>query len=160
MKEGKVLSGQILNAMTIFKNKGFKTPDLLMNGLNGHWLIKHSLEGIYRSALTLSLIMLATFIITAVNTVIKSGFAGLCQRVFLGTFSTWFVLITLHLRSMTANDEGPHTYMIKFLSYIFVRNKEITLYTASIAVSEAGTLKPRAANRCQHSSCLMLIIYL
>ena len=53
----------------------------------------------YRSALTISLIMFMTFIITGVNIATKSGFEGLCQRVFLVLFATWFILTTMHLRS-------------------------------------------------------------
>jgi len=58
---------------------------------------------LYRSALILSLGLLTLFIITAVNAVTKSGFEGLCQRVFLIVFVTWFILTTRHLRSTSAN---------------------------------------------------------
>jgi len=53
----------------------------------------------YRTALTLSFAMLLFFIITGINVALKSGFEGLCQRVFLVVFSTWFILTTMHLRS-------------------------------------------------------------
>jgi hypothetical protein len=54
----------------------------------------------YRTALTLSLIMLALFFITGGNIAAKSGFEGLCQRTFLLVFVIWFILTTLHLRSI------------------------------------------------------------
>jgi hypothetical protein len=60
---------------------------------------------VYRSALSLSVAMLVTFIITGVNIATESGFEGLCQRVFLIMFATWFILTTLHLRSTIANLE-------------------------------------------------------
>ena len=53
----------------------------------------------YRTALTLSLIMLALFFITGANIAAKSGFEGLCQRTFLLVFVTWFISMNLHLRS-------------------------------------------------------------
>jgi hypothetical protein len=62
-------------------------------------------QPIYRSALSLSVVMLVMFIITGVNIAIASGFEGLCQRVFLIMFATWFILTTLHLRSTIANLE-------------------------------------------------------
>ena len=57
----------------------------------------------YHSALTLSLIMIAMFIITGVNVTVETGFGGLCQRTFLVVFVTWFILTTLHLRTTIAN---------------------------------------------------------
>jgi hypothetical protein len=60
---------------------------------------------IHRSALSLSVIILVMFIITGVNIAIASGFEGLCQRVFLIVFATWFILTTLQLRSTIANLE-------------------------------------------------------
>lgn len=60
-------------------------------------------QSFYHTALTLSLIMLVMFIITVVNVAAKTGFEGLCQRAFLVTFITWFILTTLHLHSTIAN---------------------------------------------------------
>ena len=60
-------------------------------------------QPIYRSARSLSVVLLVMFIITGVNIAAHSGFEGLCQRVFLITFATWFILTTLHLRSTIAN---------------------------------------------------------
>ena len=60
-------------------------------------------QPLYRSALTLSLIMLPLFILTGYSVAAKTGFAGICQRTFLVTFVSWFILITLHLRSTIAN---------------------------------------------------------
>jgi Protein of unknown function (DUF998) len=54
----------------------------------------------HRTALMLSLIMLALFIATLVNVVTGSGFAGLCQRIFLAAFVTWFFLTATRLRSI------------------------------------------------------------
>jgi bacteriorhodopsin len=60
----------------------------------------------HRTALTLSLIMLAAFIATFLNIVTESGFAGLCQRMFLAAFVTWFFLTATRLRSIAAGS-GP-----------------------------------------------------
>ena len=54
----------------------------------------------HRTALTLSLIMLAAFIATFLNIATESGFAGLCQRIFLAAFVTWFFLTAVRLRSI------------------------------------------------------------
>jgi len=59
----------------------------------------------YRPALILSLIMLVAFITTAVNVAVKSGFEGLCQRFFLIVFATWFILTTVHLRSLAIENK-------------------------------------------------------
>jgi hypothetical protein len=53
---------------------------------------------IYRPAFTLSLAMVVLFIVTGVNVATKSGFEGLCQRVFLILFISWFIMTTLRLR--------------------------------------------------------------
>lgn len=53
----------------------------------------------HRTALTLSLIMLAAYIATFLNNATGSGFAGLCQRIFLAAFVTWFFLTAARLRS-------------------------------------------------------------
>ncbi len=62
-------------------------------------------QTLYPFALTLSLIMLITFIITGVNVFARLGFEGVFQRVFLIVFATWFILTTLHLRSVTTRNE-------------------------------------------------------
>ena len=54
----------------------------------------------HRTALILSLIMLAVFIATFGNIATGSGFAGLCQRIFLAAFVTWFFLTATRLRSI------------------------------------------------------------
>jgi uncharacterized membrane protein YozB (DUF420 family) len=56
----------------------------------------------HRTALILSLVMLAVFIATFVNIATGSGFAGLCQRIFLAAFVTWFFLTATRLRSIAA----------------------------------------------------------
>jgi hypothetical protein len=60
----------------------------------------------HRSALILSLVMLAVFIATFVNIATGSAFAGLCQRIFLAAFVTWFFLTATRLRSIAAGS-GP-----------------------------------------------------
>ena len=54
----------------------------------------------HRSALILSLVMLAAFIATPLSVATESGLAGLCQRISLATFVTWFLLTAARLRSM------------------------------------------------------------
>jgi uncharacterized membrane protein YozB (DUF420 family) len=53
-----------------------------------------------RTALVLSLIMLTVFVATVVNNATGSGFAGLCQRIFLAALVTWFLLTATRLRSI------------------------------------------------------------
>jgi hypothetical protein len=53
---------------------------------------------LHRTTLILSLIMLAVFIATFANIVTGSGFAGLCQRIYLAAFVTWFSLTAMRLR--------------------------------------------------------------
>jgi hypothetical protein len=59
----------------------------------------------YPASLTLSLIMLALFITTGASIATNSGFEGICQRVFLMVFVTWFTLTTLRLRSTIRNGD-------------------------------------------------------
>jgi hypothetical protein len=54
----------------------------------------------HRTALILSLVMLAAFIGTFLSIATESGFAGLTQRIYLATFVTWFLLTAARLRSM------------------------------------------------------------
>jgi hypothetical protein len=54
----------------------------------------------HRTALILSLVMLTVFMATFVNIATDSGFAGLCQRIFLAAFVTWFFLTAARLRSI------------------------------------------------------------
>jgi hypothetical protein len=61
----------------------------------------------HRTALILSLIMLAVFIATFVNIATGSGFAGLCQRIFLAAFVTWFFLTATRLRSTATGSVQP-----------------------------------------------------
>ena len=61
----------------------------------------------HRTALILSLLMLAVFVATFLNIATGSGFAGLCQRMFLAAFVTWFVLTAAHLRSLAARSASP-----------------------------------------------------
>jgi len=67
----------------------------------------------YRTGLTLSLAMLLFFVITGVNVALESGFEGLCQRVFLVVFSTWFILTVLHLRSVVTKNQVRSGYLQK-----------------------------------------------
>jgi hypothetical protein len=55
---------------------------------------------VHGSALILSLVMLTSFIATPVSIATESGLAGLCQRICLATFVTWFVLTAARLRSI------------------------------------------------------------
>jgi hypothetical protein len=52
----------------------------------------------HRTALILSLVMLAAFIATFLNISTESGFAGLSQRILLAAFVTWFLLTAARLR--------------------------------------------------------------
>jgi hypothetical protein len=61
----------------------------------------------HRTALILSLVILAAFIATFVNVATASGFAGLCQRIFLAVFVTWFVLTAARLRSAATGAVSP-----------------------------------------------------
>jgi hypothetical protein len=54
----------------------------------------------HSTALILSLVMLAAFIATFLNIATGTGFAGLCQRVFLAAFVTWFFLTATRLRAI------------------------------------------------------------
>jgi len=62
---------------------------------------------LHRTALILSLVMLAVFIATFLNIATASGFAGLCQRIFLAVFATWFVLTAARLRSLATGSISP-----------------------------------------------------
>ena len=62
---------------------------------------------LHRTALILSLVMLAVFIATFVNIATGSGFAGLCQRIFLAAFVTWFFLTATRLRSIATGSVQP-----------------------------------------------------
>jgi hypothetical protein len=55
----------------------------------------------HRTALILSLVMLAVVLATFVNIATGSGFAGLFQRIFLVAFVTWFFLTATRLRSIS-----------------------------------------------------------
>lgn len=55
-------------------------------------------RSLHRSALILSWIMLAAFIMTFLNIITESGFAGLFQRILLATVVTWFILVAVRLR--------------------------------------------------------------
>ena len=62
---------------------------------------------LHRTALILSLVMLTVFIATFLNIATASGFAGLCQRIFLAVFATWFVLTAARLRSLATGSISP-----------------------------------------------------
>ncbi|MGH2405277.1 MAG: DUF998 domain-containing protein [bacterium] len=53
-----------------------------------------------RTALILSLVMLAAYIATFLANATESGFIGLSQRTSLATFVTWFLLTAARLRSI------------------------------------------------------------
>jgi bacteriorhodopsin len=77
-----------LTAGTILVSRRFKQ--------DGLW------RPIHRTAVILSLVMLAAFIATFLNIATASGFAGLCQRIFLVAFVTWFLLTAARLRSISS----------------------------------------------------------
>jgi hypothetical protein len=54
----------------------------------------------HRSALILSVGMLAAFIATPIAMATESGLAGIAQRIFLVVFATWFWLTAARLRSL------------------------------------------------------------
>jgi len=62
---------------------------------------------LHRTALVLSLVMVAAFIATFVNIATGAGFAGLCQRIFLAAFATWFLLTATRLRSIATGSVPP-----------------------------------------------------
>jgi Protein of unknown function (DUF998) len=82
-----------LTAGTILVSRRFKQ--------DGLWRPFH------RAALILSLLMLAVFVATFLNIATGSGLAGLCQRIFLAVFVTWFVLTTARLRSLATGSVSP-----------------------------------------------------
>lgn len=57
---------------------------------------------LYRTALVLSLVMLTAYIATFVSIVTAAGFVGLCQRILLVAFVSWFFLTAVRLRSMVS----------------------------------------------------------
>ena len=61
----------------------------------------------HRTAVLLSLVMLAAFIATFVNLATGAGFAGLGQRIFLAAFATWFFLTATRLRSIATGSVPP-----------------------------------------------------
>jgi len=61
----------------------------------------------HRTAVLLSLVMLAAFIATFVNIATGAGFAGLGQRIFLAAFATWFFLTATRLRSIATGSVPP-----------------------------------------------------
>src|SRR5215203_2136388 len=77
-----------LTAGTILVSRRFKQDRL--------WRPMH------RSAVILSLVMLAAFIATILNIATASGFAGLSQRIFLVAFVSWFLLTAARLRSTSS----------------------------------------------------------
>jgi bacteriorhodopsin len=62
---------------------------------------------LHRTALILSLVMVAVFIATFVNIATGAGFAGMCQRIFLAAFATWFFLTAARLRSIATGSVPP-----------------------------------------------------
>ena len=62
-------------------------------------------RSIYRSALTLSIIMLLIFVSVIINFSGGLRLEGMLQRIYLTIFSMWFIIIALHLRKI-----GTHFY--------------------------------------------------
>jgi hypothetical protein len=82
-----------LTAGTILVSRGFSQDE--------RWRPFH------RTALILSLLMLAVYVVTFLNIATGSGFAGLCQRLFLAAFVTWVVLVASRLRSLATGSVSP-----------------------------------------------------
>jgi hypothetical protein len=61
----------------------------------------------YRSALILSLVMLAAFIGTFLGFFTGLGFAGLSQRIFLAALVIWLLLMAARLRSVALGSVSP-----------------------------------------------------
>jgi len=57
-------------------------------------------QRIYVVALTLSLLMLGLFVTIGICIANNVGIEGLFQRILLGTLVTWFIVTSLHLRSL------------------------------------------------------------
>lgn len=68
------------------------------------WRFKHDerWRPFHRFALTLSLVMLALFIVGFLNISRGLGFAGLAQRIMLVTMATWFLPTAARLRSLAS----------------------------------------------------------
>jgi hypothetical protein len=58
---------------------------------------------VHRTALILSLVMLAEFIVNVVSIASGSGYPGLGQRVFIATFVTWLLLTAARLHSLAVD---------------------------------------------------------
>lgn len=58
------------------------------------------LRSIYHSALTLSIIMLVIFVSVVINFSAGLRLEGILQRIYLIIFSTWLIIIALHLRKI------------------------------------------------------------
>jgi hypothetical protein len=59
-------------------------------------------RSVYRTALTLSIILLFMFISVIVNLATGLAYGGFFQRLYLITFSVWFITVTLHLRKINS----------------------------------------------------------
>jgi uncharacterized membrane protein len=58
-------------------------------------------RSIYHSAFTLSIIMLLIFVSVVINFGAGLRLEGILQRIYLIIFSTWFIIIALHLRRLS-----------------------------------------------------------
>jgi hypothetical protein len=58
-------------------------------------------DSLYRPAIMLSLIMLIIFISVVISFAAGLTYEGILQRLYLVTFSSWFIMITLHLRRIS-----------------------------------------------------------
>jgi hypothetical protein len=56
---------------------------------------------LYRTALGLSLVMLLIFITVLISFATGLSYEGLLQRLYLITFSIWFIVVALHLRRIS-----------------------------------------------------------
>jgi hypothetical membrane protein len=61
---------------------------------------------INRTALTLSLVMLAAFVATFLSFATDSGTVGIAQRIALATAVTWMLLVAVRVRATTPGNAG------------------------------------------------------
>jgi hypothetical protein len=59
----------------------------------------------YQPAITLSVLMIASFVAMPVNFIPGLGFGGLAQRIFLAAFVAWFLLVASHIREPAPEEQ-------------------------------------------------------
>jgi hypothetical protein len=74
--------------------------------LSGRFKQDEAWRSLYRPAVILSLVIVATFIAGGVSIATDSGLAGLTQRIDLAALVTWILLTAARLHSTTAENAG------------------------------------------------------